>query len=99
MSLLPDSFVEALPTPIRDRITPDNATPVGLLDAEEAEELRELLPTMTPWARFRASRRLAAHEIALWQATAATTRQPWQAHRTPTPRGYMARHGGYMKTP
>ena len=99
MSLLPESFVQALPTPIRDRLTPDNSTPAGLLDAEEAEDLRELLPTMTPWSRFRASRRLAAHEIALWQATAATARQPWQAPRTPTPRGFMARYGGYMKTP
>ncbi|MGF6881763.1 hypothetical protein ABH933_001274 [Nocardia sp. GP40] len=99
MSLFPDGFIRSLPTPIRERITPDHTSPAGLLDSEEAEELRELLPTMSPWTRFRAARRLAAHEVALWQATTVAARQPWQAARTPTPRGYLARGGGYMKKP
>lgn len=96
---LPSAFTEALPKPLRERLAPSGGTPVGLLDHEEADELRELLPTMSPWARFRASRRLAAHEIALWQLGAAEARQPWQAPRVPTPNGYLARHGGYMKKP
>ncbi|MFJ9370565.1 hypothetical protein ACIRRA_39925 [Nocardia sp. NPDC101769] len=99
MLLLPDTFADALPTALRKRISPGRDTPVGLLDYEEAAELRELLPTMGPWARFKASRRLSAHELALWQLTAAEARQPWQARRIPTPQGYLSRHGGYMKTP
>ncbi|MGW4719919.1 hypothetical protein [Nocardia sp. NPDC004260] len=99
MLLLPDAVTDMLPAPLRERITPSASTPAGLLDHEEAEELRELLPTMSPWSRFRAARRLAAHEIAVWQLTAAEARQPWQAVRVPTPRGFMARFGGYMKRP
>ncbi|MFE4461627.1 hypothetical protein ACFROC_30110 [Nocardia tengchongensis] len=99
MLLLPDTVTAALPTALRKRLSPGPDTPVGLLDYEEAAELRELLPTMGPWARFRSSRRLAAHELALWQLTAAEARQPWQAGRIPTPQGYLSRHGGYMKTP
>lgn len=96
---LPDSLTEALPGPVRERIAPSGGAPAGLLDFEEAEELRELLPTMSPWARFRTSRRLAAHEIAVWQLHAAEAHQPWQAARVPTPHGFLARHGGYMKKP
>ncbi|WP_280382121.1 ATP-binding protein [Nocardia wallacei] len=99
MLWLPDSVADALPAALRERITPSAGAPAGLLDPEEAEELRELLPTMSPWARFRGSRRLAAHEVAVWQLAAAQSRQPWQAPRTPTPRGFRARYGGYMKRP
>lgn len=96
MLSVPDSGV---PRAARRRITVTRTTPQGLLDFDEAEELRELLPTMSPWARFRASRRLSAHELALWQLAAADARQPWQAERVPTPQGYLAPGGGYMKKP
>ncbi|MEU8901255.1 hypothetical protein AB0C65_35680 [Nocardia sp. NPDC048505] len=74
-------------------------SPVGLLTHEYAEELRELLPTMSPVAKFRASRKLSAHELALWQLEALEARAPWQAKMMPTPRGYYAAGGGYMKKP
>jgi hypothetical protein len=49
--------------------------------------------------KFNAARRLRGHELAVWRASYSAARQPWQADRRATPRGFLAPYGGYMKKP
>ena len=71
----------------------------GVMPADEVAYLREAMPTMSIAAKFNAARKLRAHELAVWKASYSAARQPWQAERQPTPRGFLAPYGGYMKKP
>ncbi|NKY53958.1 hypothetical protein [Nocardia vermiculata] len=71
----------------------------GVMDADEVAYLREAMPTMSVAQKFNAARKLRAHELAVWRASYAAARLPWQADRRPTPRGFYAPNGGYMKKP
>lgn len=71
----------------------------GVMPADEVAYLRESMPTLPAAKKFNAARRLRAHELAVWRATYSAARQPWQADRRPSPRGFLAPDGGYMKKP
>jgi len=71
----------------------------GVMPADEVAYLREAMPTMSIAGKFNAARKLRAHELGVWRATFSGGRQPWQADRRPTPRGFLAPYGGYMKKP
>ncbi|MCX4099097.1 hypothetical protein [Nocardia sp. alder85J] len=71
----------------------------GVMPPDEVAYLREAMPTMSIASKFNAARKLRAHELAVWRASYSAARQPWQAARRPTPRGFMAPYGGYMKKP
>ncbi|MBF6393841.1 hypothetical protein IU443_28340 [Nocardia farcinica] len=71
----------------------------GVLDPDEVAYIREAMPTMSIGRKFNAARKLRAHELAVWRTSHTAARQPWQAERRPSPRGYLAPYGGYMKKP
>ncbi|WP_280411373.1 hypothetical protein [Nocardia asiatica] len=71
----------------------------GVMPADEVAYLREAMPSMSIAGKFNAARKLRAHELAVWRASYSAARQPWQADRSPSPRGFLAPYGGYMKKP
>ncbi|BCK59392.1 hypothetical protein [Nocardia wallacei] len=71
----------------------------GVMPADEVAYLREAMPSMSIAGKFNAARKLRAHELAVWRASYSAARQPWQADRRPSPRGFYAPYGGYMKKP
>ncbi|WP_331765165.1 hypothetical protein [Nocardia sp. NBC_01388] len=71
----------------------------GVMNADEVAYLREAMPTMSVAGKFNAARKLRAHELAVWRASYSAAREPWQADRRPSPRGFLAPYGGYMKKP
>lgn len=72
---------------------------LGVMPADEVAYLREAMPTMSLPGKFNAARKLRAHELAVWRVGYSAARQPWQAERQPSPRGFYAPYGGYMKKP